>query len=157
MSLYRSLARLLHPDSPRAIRSLDPQRVRAIWAEVQTAYDADNFERLLSLAAWLETVAEANADTDPSQIIPLSLAERFERLRALARSARTLERRLAHLESDPAWEFPSRRERDRRRLRSDAARALDEELLGVAEALAGVEDFFESIGSPRPPRGTGRR
>lgn len=132
VTLYRALARRLHPDSHTAIRSLDPTRVRAVWNEVQAAYEARSLERMLAISAWLERASEPDAVEPPAAPL-LSLAERHERLRALGRSCRALERRLAELERDPAWNFldappegpaapgTGRRPRHRRRARATAS------------------------------------
>lgn len=153
LGLYRALARRLHPDSPTVVRSLDPLRVRAVWADVQAAYGAGDAERLLSIAVWLDGAAGA-VDGEPSR----SLAEGYERLRSLARSRRKLEARLSRVVSDPAWEFSRCSDRDRRRLRQEAEQAIDDELSGVDGALGELAELFDSIGRPRPPRGgSGRR
>lgn len=148
VAAFRTLARRLHPDSPTAIRSLSPSRLGALWSEVLAAYEAGNLERLISIAAWLDSAG----DPDPDVVPLLSFAERFERLRALERSARTLERRLAELSHDPAWEFPSRSTAWRRRLRKEVTLVLGNELEMVAAALEEIAAFFEAIGSPRRPR-----
>jgi len=165
LGLYRRLARRLHPDSPTAIRSLDSARIQVIWGEVQGAYASVNYERMLAISAWLDSVTEGSADAssagsppwDPVRPSPRSLAERYERLRALQRSCGALERRLARLEDDPAWGFARSPERKRRTRKQQATRALGDELAGVREALQALEDFFDAIGSPRPPRAGRRR
>ncbi|HEV7734875.1 MAG TPA: hypothetical protein VGR62_22085 [Candidatus Binatia bacterium] len=148
IAVYRAVARRLHPDSPTVVRFLDPSRAKALWVEATIAYTAGNLERLLSIAAWLDASEEGDADP----IVPSSLSERYERLRALTRSTRALERRLESLADDPAWEFSLRTPRDRRRLRAAAAQMLDEEMELVDAALAAAADFLAAIGSPRPPR-----
>ncbi len=169
VTLYRGLARRLHPDSPTAVRALAPARLRTVWAEVQAAYAARNLERLLALSAWLETEAAAGGDggdagvdgsaagLDGSAGAPLvSLGERHVRLRALRGACRALERRLADLASDPAWGFPEVSAAVRRTLKQAAAERLAAELDEVSRALRAVEDFIAAIGPARPP-GTGRR
>jgi hypothetical protein len=155
VTLYRALARRLHPDSPTAIRSLDAARIRTLWCEVQSAYEARSLEQLLAISAWLET-AEAPGLNDPPTPSLVSLAERHERLRALARSCRALERRLVELERDPAWAFVDAPGKRRRQLERDVARDIDDEMVRVRSAAADLDDFFASIGSPLPPR-SGRR
>jgi hypothetical protein len=155
VTLYRALARRLHPDSPTATRSLDAARIRTLWCEVQSAYEGRSLERLLAISAWLETADEPGTSDPPAPPL-MSLAERHERLRALARSCRTLERRLAQLERDPAWAFVDAPGKRRRQLEKDVARDIDDELVRVRAAAADLDEFFASIGSPRPPR-SGRR
>jgi len=65
VTLYRALARRLHPDSPTAIRSLDATRIRTLWCEVQSAYEGRSLERLLAISAWLETAEEHGGSTPP--------------------------------------------------------------------------------------------
>jgi hypothetical protein len=154
VTLYRALARRLHPDSPTAIRSLDAARVRTLWCEVQSAYEDRSLERLLAISAWLETAGEPGTN-DPAPPL-MSLAERHERLRALARSCRALERRLAELERDPAWAFVDAPGKRRRQLEKDVARDIDDELARVRAVAGDLDAFFASIGSPRPPR-SGKR
>ncbi|MEO6030276.1 MAG: hypothetical protein ABIR79_25685 [Candidatus Binatia bacterium] len=161
VTLYRGLARRLHPDSPTAIRGLDPARLRTVWAEVQAAYAARNLERLLALSAWLETEAAAGGDGseggDDGALL-VSVGERHVRLRALRGACRALERRLAELASDPAWGFPSVSTAVRRALKQAAAERLAAELDELGLALREVEDFIAAIGAPRAPQtGQGKR
>jgi hypothetical protein len=151
VTLYRALARRLHPDSATAIRSLNATRVRAVWTEVQSAYEARSLERMLAISAWLETAEEHGSEVPPAAPL-LSLDERHERLRALARSCRALERRLAELERDPAWAFDRTPDATRRRLEKEVARDIDDELVRLREAAGELDGFFGAIGSPRPPR-----
>jgi len=159
--LYRALARRLHPDSPTVLGSLAPARRRTVWAEVQTAYRTGSVERLLALSTWMDTVTETGVDgvvgADAHADGPvLSLAERHERLRALRRSARALERRLAELATAPSWEFTSATAAARRKLRQAALRRLEAELTEAREALAEVEAMLAAVGPPRAPRTTPR-
>jgi hypothetical protein len=147
VSVFRAVARRLHPDSPTVARFLEPSRAKTLWAEASVAYAAGNLDRLLSIATWLDAEG-GGADG----IVPSSLSERYERLRALERSTRAIERRLAELAGDPAWEFSRRTVRDRRRTLAAAARALDEERAAVEAALREVEADLAALGSPRPPR-----
>ena len=160
-ALYRALARSLHPDSPTVVRALAPARLRTIWAEVQAAYAVRSLERLVALSTWLETVTVAGLDAaiaDGAADGPfLSLAERHARLRALRRSARALERRLAELAREPAWDFASAPASARRKLERAAARRLAGERDAMEAALAAVDEFLADIGPPRPPRSTRRR
>jgi hypothetical protein len=145
--VFRAIARYLHPDSPTSIRSLEPERVKALWLEAHAAYSANYLDRLLSIAAWID---QGQGDAEP--ILPTSLSERYDRLRALARAARALEGRIADRAADPAWQFSQRLPRERRRLRAAAARALDDELERVEAALGEVAEFLDEIGPPRKPR-----
>ena len=160
-ALYRALARSLHPDSPTVVRALAPARLRTIWAEVQAAYAVRSLERLLALSIWLETVTAAGVDAAIADGAAdgsfLSLAERHARLRALRRSARALERRLAELAREPAWDFASAPASARRKLERAAARRLAGERDAMEAALAAVDEFLAGIGPPRPPRSTRRR
>lgn len=160
VALYRALARRLHPDSPTALHSLEPARIRTIWAEVQVAYRARSLERMLALSAWLETVGHLGAGVrvgephgwEGSRVHLLSLSERHERLRALAKSRRALDRRLTELEREPAWGFEPASAGICRRFRKVAARRLEGELAQVRATLQTVEAFLASIGPPRPRR-----
>lgn len=157
IGLYRALARRLHPDSPTAIRSLAPSRVRSAWSEVQAAYGAHSVERLLAVYAWVEALGDAsNGDGAPVPEPPapasFSLSERYARLRALDRACAALERRLKELERDPAWDFTQRREHSRHRLRRAASQAIDREREQVQAAFDDVEEFLASLGPPRAPR-----
>lgn len=150
--LFRAVARRLHPDSPLALRDVEPARRKALWSEAQAAYAAGDADRLLALATWLDADAGAGAPASP-----ISLAERHTRLRGLVRAADALDRRLAALSSDPAWDFRRRAPRERARLRADAARALDAELRRLEVAIAEIDAMLETIGPPRRPRGDRRR
>lgn len=160
LGLYRTLARSLHPDSPTVVRTLAPARLRAVWTEVQAAYAMRSLERLLALATWLETVRAAGSEAAAAEPVDgafLPLAERHERLRALRRAARALERRLADAGREPAWELAHASAGDRRKLARVAARRLTIERDAMEAALAAVDAFLAGIGPPRPPRGARRR
>lgn len=164
VGLYRDLARSLHPDSPHVLRALPAARLRAIWAEVQGAYALRSLERLLALATWVETVAATGVDAtsgEPGEARAagptLSLAERHERLRALRRASRALDRRLAALAAEPGWNFAAATPVARRKLKQSAARRLASERAAMEAALAAVDDFLGAIGPPRPPRAERRR
>ena len=157
-TLYRALARRLHPDSATAIAGLDHARVQAVWLEVQGAYGARSLERLLAISAWLESESETAPDAPeraPSAL--LSVAERHERLRALRRARRTLLGRLAELEREPGWGFARASTRTRRDMKQTATRTLAAELARVQAALREVDEQLASIGPPRPPRAGRRR
>jgi hypothetical protein len=159
VALYRALARRLHPDSPTVLGALAPARRRTVWAEVQAAYTTGSVDRLLALSTWVDTVTTTGGDGDadtPAHAPVLSLAERHERLRALRRSARALEKRLAELANVPAWDFTSVTPGARRKLRQAALRRLETELGEAEVALADVDASLAEIGPPRPPRATPR-
>ncbi len=144
VSLYRALARQLHPDSAvKVTDTISEDQRHRLWLEIQSAYDSSDEERLLAVAAWLGSTGEA---------VPLTLAERHERLRALARSSRKLEKRLESLAEHPAWGFLSAGESANRKLRKTAAREVEDELGRAQEAIDALDDFVESIGSPRKPK-----
>lgn len=154
-ALYRALARRLHPDSPTAIVFRDPLRGRAVWMEVQAAYAARSLERLLAISAWIDGGDAAGSARERGAL--LSFAERHDRLRALRRSCRALERRLDDLVREPAWEFPAASGGARRKLRQAAAERLGRDVARVEEALGRLDAFVAAIGAPRRPRRGGRR
>lgn len=166
VGLYRDLARSLHPDSPHVLRDLPAARLRSIWAEVQAAYAIRSLERLLALATWVETVAATGVDATSGEATSaarapdgptLSLAERHDRLRALRRASRALDRRLATLAAEPGWDFEGASPPARRKLEQAAARRLAREAAEMEAALQAVDAFLDAIGPPRPPRGVRRR
>ena len=172
VDLYRALARRIHPDSPSALRTVAPDRLGALWTDVQDAYESGSLERLLALAAWVDTLgaAEGEAERDdtprpsradaarvPARGAMLSFTERYDRLRALRRSLRALERDLAALEAEPAWEFAARRRDDARRLARATRDAIEADVARVRDALAELDAFFRDVGPPRAPRFARRR
>ena len=166
VDLYRALARRIHPDSPSALRNLEPGRLGALWADVQGAYEAGSLERLLAIAAWVETLADVDAaasgDAPRSRsaattAIERSFSERFGQLRALERARRALERKLTELRADPAWDFAEQRASARRKLARQARAAIDDEIALLRHALQELDEFFDAIGPARPPRTRPRR
>lgn len=175
VDLYRALARRIHPDSPLALRSVAPDRLGALWADVQDAYESASLERLLAIAAWVDTLEQAERGAtsgmagpepgrravDPRAERPrgalLSFTERYDRLRALRRSLRALERDLAALREDPAWDFERRRRDDARGVARAARSAIEAEVERIRRSLAELEDFLRDIGPPRAPRFARRR
>jgi hypothetical protein len=142
VSLYRSLARKLHPDSPLALKELTNAQAMKLWHEVQSAYDASNLDRLLSIAAWL------GAKGDRTKEI-VSVNERVERIRAMKKSIRRLEKTLQNLSVHVAWEFQKKVGRERKKLKKKAARELEDEIARTQEVLDGLDDFIDSIGSAK--------
>lgn len=172
VDLYRALARRIHPDSPSALRTVAPDRLGALWTDVQDAYESGSLERLLALAAWVDTLGASEGEEGRDGAPPplradavrpaergalLSFTERYDRLRALRRSLRALERDLTALEGDPAWDFAARRRDDARRLARATRDAIDADVARVRDALAELEAFFRDVGPPRAPRFARRR
>ena len=87
----------------------------------------------------------------------LSFSERYDRLRALRRSVRAVERELLSLRDDPAWDFEEQRRGDARRLARRTRDAIDADVERVGRALAELEEFFRDIGPSRAPRFARRR
>ncbi len=145
VGLYRTLARRLHPDSPHAIAG---PRAASLWLDVQAAYEDSSLERLLALAAWLESEAPEGSTAGSR-----TLAERHELIRSLKRSIRQLERRLTELAQDPAWGFGSGKGGERKKLRKRLAREIEDEVAEAQEALDAIEELIESIGPPRARKG----
>lgn len=165
VDLYRALARRIHPDSPSALRSIAPERLGALWADVQGAYESRSLERLLALAAWVETLGGVTAEQPGAEgrgpgehtaarghDALLSFSERFGRLRVLRRSCRALERDIERLQDDPAWDFVAARERSGGTRSRRTRDAIEAEIARLRGALDEVEEFFAAIGSPRRPR-----
>jgi hypothetical protein len=170
VDLYRALARRIHPDSPVALRSVAPDRLGALWRDVHDAYQSGSVERLLAIAAWVETLGTAGDAEHAPGAAPrtgaagarqhgtlLSFAERYDRLRALRRSVRALERELAALRDDPAWDFDGQRRTAEGKLVRRGRAAIDDEIARVRRGLAELEEFFAAIGPPRAPRFARRR
>ncbi len=147
-SLYRELAKRLHPDSPTRNRAIPENRILSLWMEVQKAYDSGNLERLASIATWLSSESGEELKVEST----LSYSDRLNQLRALRRACRNLENKLALLGEHPAWGFSQAQPQRRKKLRQLALRSLDQELAEAQEILSELEDLLESVGSPRAPR-----
>jgi hypothetical protein len=147
VDLFRDLARKLHPDSAEFMSSLPPARIQTLWLKVVEAYQARSMEELLAIAVWIE-----NTEGHSLRIKELTLRERFERVKTLRRAVSRMERKTVQLTEHPAWEFRKSHGSERRKLRSSAARQLDQEMARAQDVFESVEDFIDSIGSPRPPR-----
>jgi hypothetical protein len=141
VSIYRSLARMLHPDSPLAEKN---PRALSLWYEVQAAYDGGNLDRLLSISAWLSSKGER-----PQEV--LTTNERMERIRAMKRSIVKLETTLKNLSLHVAWQFRKKLGNEKKKLRKRAARELEEEVARTQEVLDMLEDFIDSIGPAKEP------
>jgi hypothetical protein len=161
VELYRALARRLHPDSPRALRTVAPERLGTLWTDVQEAYESGGLERLLAIAAWIETLGDSDASTPspPTNLADgagsrtlLSFGERFDRLRVLRRSCRALARKLAALRADPAWEFEQRQRGAFRELARRTRADIEDDVDRLRRALGEIDAYLDAIGRPRPPR-----
>lgn len=180
VGLYRALARRIHPDSPHALRSLAPDRLGALWHDVQDAYESRSLERLVAISAWIDSLSEHDDDAEAgaggadgapsatSSATPgvslartpdalLTLAERNERLRALRRAFRARERELSSLRDDPAWDFERRRSEAASTLARQTRATIDDEIDRLRRALGELDDAIAAIGSPRRPREVRRR
>lgn len=164
VSLYRNLARRLHPDSPLSIKDLPTSRVLNLWFEVHSAYHSANYERLVAITAWLD---QRQLEDGASQSTPFGLSfsasfsERFERIRSMTKSCSRLKKRITELETHPAWNFLNAREPLNQKVnlktRRRAAKELEEETAHTRLGLEALNDFIESIGTAKPPRERGRR
>ena len=167
VDLYRALARRIHPDSPSALRALAPDRLGALWTDVQDAYESGSLDRLLALAAWVDTLGAAEAEPDrhgapapsradaarvPGRGAMLSFTERYDRLRALRRSLRALERDLLAMQDDPAWDFAEQRRDAARKLARRTRDAIDADVERVRRGLEELDAWFHDVGPPRRPR-----
>ena len=139
VKLYRRLAWKLHPDS---IDAIPAARAQKLWLEVQAAYDALDWNRLLSIAAWLGEGVSGTLDR--------SLSERYDRIRSLNRSSIQLDKRVGGFRLHPAWGFSTSRGSDRKKLKKQAAREMEDQMAEAQRALEAIEDFIESLGPPRP-------
>lgn len=149
ISLYRKLAFRLHPDSAQA--DLPEARARSLWLEVQVAYEASDWDRLASIDAWMSLEDDEGVqERAPSR--ERGLADRYERIRTLSRSAGKLERKLVQLRLQPAWGFSAARSPELKKLRKNAANRLEEQVEEAARALEALEEYLESLGPPRPPK-----
>lgn len=96
-SLYRRLARELHPDA-------NPHhgwRERELWHEVQAAYEARDLDRLEAAAGRVEVGSQGAAHT-----LPLSRLARMTR--GLRSAMRGLKTQIRHARSHAAWNFSAR-------------------------------------------------
>ncbi len=151
ISLYRILARQLHPDSPLALKTLPNPRLLKLWHEVQSAYHSANYERLVAIAAWLG----GNSPTPFANA--LGLSERFERIRSMERSCFRLKKQLSELGTHPGWNFLAANAPLKRKLLQKAAHDLEAETARAQQALESLKDFFKTIGSPKAPKLQGRK
>ncbi len=152
VSLYRIIARKLHPDSATASKFLTKNRAKNLWHEVQTAYQAGNYERLVAIGAWLQGEDETEGALGSSATATLSHDDRLRRLRSLEKSCRTLESRITELRGHPAWEFTTTGSSLRKKLRKQLAREIEAEFANAQEVVEALDEFFSRIGPPRAPR-----
>lgn len=153
VALYRRLAFRLHPDTRNLGTGLSAERADSLWLEVQAAYEAGDFDRLLSVGVWLDQRV-GQVEAAPAA---LDVGARHRRVRALRKAMQDLERRVTSLRQQPGWGFESLRGGDRRKLRQRVAREIENEHARVQETLAALEEFFEEIGSPKAPKARVRR
>ncbi len=151
VSIYRRVARKLHPDSPLASKEISPQKALGLWHDVQFAYQAGNYERLLAIAVWLESQGGPRLEPQAGPGTQ-SFSERLSRIRSLEKSCLKPERRMEELRSHPAWEFSSLGGALRKKLRKKIARDVEEEFSHANDVLTALEDLIASIGPPRQPK-----
>lgn len=139
VSLYRTLARRLHPDSPLALRS---PRVAELWLEVQDAYERSDQPRLLAIAAW---VAREGDEATEAFAPSVSLSERAARLRAMRSVCQRLRKSVDVAAEHPAWGFGTAEAPRLKQLRKRVARGLEEELARAQETLEACEELLAEL------------
>ncbi len=150
LTLYRHLARLLHPDSFRS-KATSSLRNHQLWIEVQNAYEASDLHRLFSILAWVES-GQAGPNVSPLQVKEVSLSMTLEKIRTLRKTCQQVESKLQASQGEPAWNFQAKNTHsERKKLKQRVGQALESQLAHVLEALQECEAVIHSIGHPRAP------
>lgn len=134
--LYRSLARLLHPD---VNGGKSGGHRYELWLRVQAAYEAGDLERLKNILALLD--AKEHEERIPDA---WSIGELRRQVAQVLDAALAMRRRLHRVHRDRAWGFS--REGANRRMRRAyrlIQSELTQELSEAQEALAALEEFIE--------------
>ena len=141
--LYRALVRRLHPD----LRADSDAEVSALWHEVQSAYQAQDEERLETLLALCDVQTDAvSSSTSFSQLRAV--------LKELKRTLNAIRRGRNELKQDPAWQFELK---DPKQLRVKVERELRAEIADLREELAAMQEEIESWKRPAGKRGKKKR
>lgn len=150
--LYRDLCRKLHPDAGGEMTASR----RALWDQVQRAYEERDVETLEALLARTELELEpaAAARAAPSRLLAL-----IQHLKAGLRSVQSLIRRGKR---EPAWGFTAwtetRRQRAQERIRSELAGQQAEIRADIEEHTAEFMGLLRAaLHRRRPPRKKPRR
>ncbi len=152
---YRELARYLHPDSASRI---DSPRATLLWHDVQTAYQEQNGERLLSLLTWIQSHHAPVQDSvfrEEGTTLEEAKAQKQQRVEELKRSLKRLKSEVQAKRSQPAWNFDALRKQktsDLKKLKRSLSQGLESEFARAQEALSNYEEFFDSLGSARAPK-----
>jgi len=102
-TLYRSLARKLHPD----VNEFLDQKRKDLWHQVQSAYDNQDLERLEALAAMSDILDDSVQGVESVW----SLKSLFEEL---SLGLRHLQRQVTLCGREPAWGFKKKREQPKK-------------------------------------------
>jgi hypothetical protein len=147
--LYRTLVRMLHPDSARELS----EHQREIWHQVQAAYEAGDEEQLEVILALQEVEGKGHTDSTS-----LSLLQKITR--RFKAALKEVQAQLRKLRKDPAWKFSERK--DLAPLRRRFQGSLEDDVFRVQSALDHFESLLEewkeeSERSGRPRRAGRRR
>ena len=127
--LYRALVRRLHPDSQR---DMTPQKTEW-WHQAQAAYEAGDVEQLEVILTLCEI-----GDSGTTAHTSASLLQRITA--QLKSSLRQINRQLAELRRQPAWNFSRRADLDL--MAAQMRRDLMEELQGMREAWRETQELI---------------
>ena len=130
-TLYRSLVRLLHPDTQK---KMSPQKVEW-WHQAQSAYETGDEAQLEVILA----LCELEEDTSAA-VTSVSVLQRI--ISQLRRSAREIKRQLVRYQTDPAWNFTSRT--DLVRLEKRTRAALQHDLAQLRLRIASTDRLLAS-------------
>jgi hypothetical protein len=151
-SLYRRLARQLHPDA-------NPDhgwRERELWHEVQAAYHARDLERLEAAAGHVDISLNGASPSLPVHLLQRMARDLRSTLHSLKKQARAARRH-------PAWSFPAEAEKLigqeslRRKALEAEKRRIAAELAGLTADLAALAALAAQAARPRKPRGPRKR
>lgn len=143
--LYRTLVRMLHPDSARDLS----EHQREVWHQVQAAYEAGDEDQLEVILALQEVEGKGHTDSTSLSLLQ-KITSRFKA------ALKEVQAQLRKLRKDPAWKFSERKDLAplRRRFKS----SLEDDVFRVQCALEHFESLLEewkeaSARIRRPSRG----
>ncbi|MGK5086548.1 J domain-containing protein [Bdellovibrionota bacterium FG-2] len=141
-TLYRALARKLHPD----VNTKLDQKHKDLWHQVQDAYEGRDIERLETLSALSELFDENTKSVESIS----SLKNLYEELRS---GLRHLQRQINRCNKDMAWSFEKTQKHPKKmqRLREKIASQMRAEKSEILDYIAYGERQIQQWKTP-PPR-----
>ena len=142
LTLYRWLAKRLHPDRTQEKSSLSLE----LWHMAQDAYRARNLAELSKIQALCCLLKGASLEG-------LSIADAYAAARELKRKTKSSRKELSRIKESGLLGFATTSEKDRQKRLAIEKRSIERELSELRQSLARLQSHLSELKTPPTPRG----